>query len=186
MPSLWQKRPSAVHDHVDVGIAAAWCAAGADRDEGAWRVAPVDQMMAVGDALGPGQRRRRPAARVRPSSSTSTASPASMTTNSSSPSCQWRWLDHAPGSSVTWLAPEFGKPGGGASRRYQRPCNFLWTVGYRACGIARSAWHGVDCPTDAGATTTIDSVGIRPFALLGRRMRWSLIQIDPVELADAR
>ena len=69
--------------------------------------------MAVARALGPGRQIARRAASSRPSSSTSTASPDSITRNSSSPSCQWRWVDHAPGFSDDMAGAEIGEAGGG-------------------------------------------------------------------------
>src|SRR3546814_12126384 len=49
------------------------------------------------------------------------SSPAIITSISSSPSCQWRCDDQAPGLRTTWLAAKSERPVGGARRRYQRP-----------------------------------------------------------------
>ena len=110
--------PSA--EQVDVGIMAILAAIGPDDEEAARRSALVDQVMPVCDVLG-NAATSPTLSNVRPSSSTSTASPSIITSNSSSPSCQCRWLDQAPGSSRTRLAPKSVIPLGGASRRYQRP-----------------------------------------------------------------
>ena len=104
-------------------------------------------MMAVGAALRPGRAVARRAGRSGRRPRPAPPRPSSITRNSSSPSCQWRCDDQAPGFSTTWLAPKSVRPVAGARRRYQRPCDLL-----------------VERRRIAGAVDLLDRVQDRPWA----------------------
>jgi hypothetical protein len=72
-------------------------------------------MMPVGNALREGRDVARPHERLT-SSSISTASPESITTSSSSPACQWRWLEMPP-AQHDMAGAEVGEAAAGARRR---------------------------------------------------------------------
>ena len=99
-----------------------------------------------------------------------------MTTNSSSPSCQWRWLEIPPGSRVTWLTPKSRE----ARRRAEAAVMALRHLLAPGRGIAGRVDLRDGVEVELGHDRAFRWASRRPLARRSRMTR----AIDPVELAS--